>query len=490
MPLEELATVVDVRHGSDAARHLLRTAAGLESPVLGEPEILGQLRHAHRSAAAAAATGPALEQLVAHAVRAGRRVRTETGLATGAASLTSTVAVLARGLVGTPAGRRALVIGRTRTARAAAERLLGDGWGVTTGSASLEPEPPLSIFDVVVACTGTGAAIGRETLRAAARGRAGTPLLVADLSVPRDVDPAVRDLAGILLYDVDDLADAGEHAHAARRSHVPAAEAVVEEELRGFEDWRATRALVPTIKALREQQRRAVIDVLGDLPDDLVERLVTRLLHAPTARLREAAVSGIGEQWAETARELFALGDDETLSVNPASGQVGHRVGERPAPAGEERQLRARVTARLGGAQVAHQVHDRHEVVGLEREQPFVVAERERADGVAPAPPGTRCPIRPCSASICARSAPAAGTSRASARTDTRRRSRAAARRAGTRACAPWRTRPPGARRSPTRRRAACGRAACGGRPPARPGGRLRSGRRARGAGLPRRGSP
>ena len=131
-PFEELATVVDVRHGTDAARHLLRTAAGLESPVLGEPEILGQLRHAHRSAAAAAATGPALEQLVAHAVRAGRRVRSETGLATGAASLTSTVAVLARGLVGTPDGRRALVIGRTRTARAAAERLLGDGWSVTT----------------------------------------------------------------------------------------------------------------------------------------------------------------------------------------------------------------------------------------------------------------------------------------------------------------------------------------------------------------------
>jgi glutamyl-tRNA reductase len=312
-PFEELATVVDVRHGTDAARHLLRTAAGLESPVLGEPEILGQLRHAHRSAAAAAATGPALEQLVAHAVRAGRRVRTETGLATGAASLTSTVAVLARGLVGSPGGRRALVVGRTRTARAAAERLLGDGWSVTT---TLAVEPALSAFDVVVACSGAGAAVGRETLRAAARGRTGTPLLVADLSVPRDVDPAARDLPGILLYDVDDLAGAGQHALAARRAHVPAAEAVVEEELRSFEDWRATRALVPTIKALREHQRRAVIDVLGELPDELVERLVTRLLHAPTARLREAAVSGAGEQWAETARELFALGDDETLRAD------------------------------------------------------------------------------------------------------------------------------------------------------------------------------
>jgi glutamyl-tRNA reductase len=308
--LQELATVVDVRHGTEAARHLLRTAAGLESPVLGEPEILGQVQHAHRRAAAAGATGPALEQLVAHAVRAGRRVRAETGLATGAASLTSTVAVLARGLVGDPAGRRTLVVGRTRTARAAAERLVADGWSVTIRSPGGEPGPALAGFDVVVACAGGNAAIGADTLRAAGHGRGGTPLLVVDLSVPRDVDPAARGLAGILLYDVDDVAGAGEHALAARRTHVPAAEAIVEEELRGFEAWRATRALVPTIKALRAHHRRAVVGVLGDVPDDLVERLVTRLMHAPTARLRAAALSGLGEQWAETARELFDLGDD------------------------------------------------------------------------------------------------------------------------------------------------------------------------------------
>jgi glutamyl-tRNA reductase len=322
-PLEELAELVDVRHGVDAARHLVRTAAGLESPVLGEPEILGQLQRAHRSAAAAGATGPALAQLVAHAVRAGRRVRSETGLATGAASLTSTVAVLARGLVGSTAGRRALVIGRTRTARAAAERLLADGWGVTTGAAT--PEQALAAFDVIVACTGTGAAIDRTILSAAARRRTNVPMLVVDLSVPRDVDPGARGVEGVLLYDVDDVAGAGQHALAARRTHVDAAEAIVEQELRGFETWRATRALVPTIKAMRDHQRRAVVDVLGEVPDDLVERLVTRLLHAPTARLRAAALSGVAEHWAETVRELFALGDDALLTAGrprprPAAG--------------------------------------------------------------------------------------------------------------------------------------------------------------------------
>jgi glutamyl-tRNA reductase len=114
----------------------------------------------------------------------------------------------------------------------------------------------------------------------------------------------------VLLYDVDDVAAAARRAAAPRLAHVPAAEAIVEEELRDFETWRATRALVPTIKALREHQRRAIAHVLGELPHEVVERLVTRLLHAPTLRLREAAVSGAGDEWAGTARELFGVNNE------------------------------------------------------------------------------------------------------------------------------------------------------------------------------------
>jgi glutamyl-tRNA reductase len=310
-PLEELGGVVRVRHGADAARHLLRTAAGLESAVLGEHEILGQLRRAHHSAVAEAATGPALDQLVTHGVRAGRRVRAETGLAAGAASLTSLVPVLARNLVGDVAGRRAVVAGDTRTARRAADCLVGDGWSVTVAPGG-GVEPLLPAFDVVVSCSGGVVAVGAEALRRATRDREGAPLLVVDISVPRDVDPAARGVAGVVLYDVDDLAAAARRAVAERRTHVAGAEAWVAEELQRFEDWRTTRSLVPTLKALRDHHRRAVADVLGELPDEVVERLVTRLVHAPTARLRAAAASGTGEAWAATMRELFGFGEPAT----------------------------------------------------------------------------------------------------------------------------------------------------------------------------------
>jgi glutamyl-tRNA reductase len=300
--LEELAGVVDVRYGV-----LLRTAAGLDSAVLGEPEIAGQVRRAHRRAVDAGAAGLLLDQLVVHALRAGRRVRAETGLSEGAVSLGSTVALLARGVVGEPHGRRALVIGATRTAGGAADRLLADRWDVTRLPAPTKLAPLLAEFDVVVFCTGGGAGVRQEALRPTGDERRGAPLLVADLSVPRDVVPAGRPVPGVLLYDVDDIAGAAQHALAARRAHVPAAEAIVDAELCSFERWLATRALVPTIRALREHHRRAVVDVLGELPEEVVERLVNRLLHGPTARLRSAAVEGVGEQWAQRARDLFAV---------------------------------------------------------------------------------------------------------------------------------------------------------------------------------------
>jgi glutamyl-tRNA reductase len=330
---EALTACVEALRGTAAARHLLRTAAGLASPVLGEPEILGQLRRAHDRARRAGATGPVLDRLVRDALRAGRRARDETSLGAGAVSVSSIAAGLALTLFGPTAGRRAVVVGATRTARGLGARLLADGWAVTSVP-SVRTGPPVAplmgAFDVVASATGTrGRALPAEAMIDAAAARRDRPLLVLDLSVPRDVDPAARDLDGVLLYDVDDLGAAAEHALAARRSAVPWAEAIVEVELDHFEAWRATRSLVPTIKALRAHVRRAAIDSLGDVlssgPDvgadveEALERMVTRLLHAPTRRLREAAADGAGDRYAEMARELFGLHEDADAERPPPS---------------------------------------------------------------------------------------------------------------------------------------------------------------------------
>jgi len=330
---EALTAAVATLRGTAAARHLMRTAAGLESPVLGEPEILGQLRRAHDRARGAGATGPVLDRLVRDALRAGRRTRAETALGTGAVSLSSIAGGLARTLFGDPAGRRALVVGATRTARALGERLLAGGWAVTSlGSLRTGPAlaPLLEGFDVVASATGARArGLPAEAMIDAAAARRDRPLLVLDLSVPRDVDPAARDLDGVLLYDVDDLGAAAEHALDARRAGIPGAEALVEMELDRFEAWRATRSLVPTIKALRAHVRRTAIDSLGDTlgsrrdsgadVEQAVDRLVTHLMHAPTRRLRTAAAEGAGDRYAELARELFGLHEDAGAEGPPPS---------------------------------------------------------------------------------------------------------------------------------------------------------------------------
>jgi glutamyl-tRNA reductase len=330
---EALAPYVDALRGAPAARHLMRTAAGLESAVLGEPEILGQVRRAHDRARSAGATGPVLDRLVRDALRSGRRARDETSLAAGAVSLSSVASGLARTLVGDTAGGRALVVGATRTARGLGTRLLADGWAVRSApSVRTGPAlaPLLDSFDVVASASGTRARVlPADAMVDAAAAHRDRPLLVLDLSVPRDIDPAARDLDGVLLYDIDDLGAAADHALEARRAGVPGAEAIVEQELDRFEAWRATRSLIPTIQALRAHVRRTALEALGDTlgprrdgeaeVEEALERLVTHLLHAPTRRLRAAAAAGVGDRYAGLARDLFGVHEDAVEETPPPS---------------------------------------------------------------------------------------------------------------------------------------------------------------------------
>jgi glutamyl-tRNA reductase len=308
--------------GRAAARHVIATAGGLRSPVLGEHEILGQLRRSRDRAARSGAAGPTLDRLVVEALRAGGRVRATTALGRGSVSVLSVGLHVAVELC-PGAGRRALVLGSSRTASAARDRLLADGWSVTS-AADLSAQSPLGTFlqafDAVVTCTGTsGTVVPADALADAAARRGGTPLLVIDLSVPRDVDPRARHAEGVLLYDVDALAARAAPAVACRRTGIPAAEQIVDAELDHFEAWRADRMLAPTIKALRGHVRSLVVDALGDAAPSgpspvadsrTIDRLVGRLLHAPTRRLREAAADGSGAARALLVRSLFGLDDD------------------------------------------------------------------------------------------------------------------------------------------------------------------------------------
>jgi glutamyl-tRNA reductase len=321
-PLESVAGRVRTLRGHVAARHVIATAAGLRSSVLGEHEILGQLRRARDRAARSGAAGPTLDRLVVEALRAGGRVRATTALGRGSVSVLSVGVQLVVALCPGTA-RRALVLGGSRTASAARDRLLAGGWAVTS-AAGLPTRSPLGTFlrafDVVVTCTGTsGTIVPADALADAAAGRGDTPLVVLDLSVPRDVDPRARHADGVLLYDVDALAARAAPAVASRRAGIPAAERIVDAELDHFEAWRADRMLAPTIKALRGHVRSLVVDALADTAPcgpaagadaRTIDRVVGRLLHAPTRRLREAAAAGSGAHCALLVRSLFGLDDD------------------------------------------------------------------------------------------------------------------------------------------------------------------------------------
>jgi glutamyl-tRNA reductase len=221
------------------------------------------------------------------------------------------------------AGRRALVLGSSRTASAARDRLSALGWAVTPAADLSAPSPLgpfLEEFDAVVACTGTsGHVVAANALAEAAVGRGGTPLIVLDLSVPRDVDPRARLIDGVLLFDVDALPAIAAPAVASRRAGVAGAKRIVDEELDRFDAWRADQMLAPTIKALRDHVRDVLVDALGHAPGPgpaaeadarTVERIVGRILHTPTRRLREATADGRGAESVLLLRWLFGVEGD------------------------------------------------------------------------------------------------------------------------------------------------------------------------------------
>jgi glutamyl-tRNA reductase len=327
----------------DAARHLFRVAAGLESLVVGEPQILGQVKEAHALAAEHQAAGPLLNRLFHTSFAVGKRVRSETALGSGAVSVSFAAMALARKIFGDLKGRSVLVIGAGEMGKLTARHFKGQGVHHVTimsrtmshaarvadaiGGAAAAPwedmDDALRASDIVITATGAASPVlTKARIEAVMRGRR-TPLFLIDIALPRDVEPAAGELEQVFLYNIDDLQATVRENLARRASEVDRAENIVGEELARFDAWLRARGAIPTVVALRqhfESVRRselARLDAkLSGLPpesrarvDEVTRLLVEKLLLAPTEQLKALGDAETIGTYTEALTRLFGLGE-------------------------------------------------------------------------------------------------------------------------------------------------------------------------------------
>jgi glutamyl-tRNA reductase len=313
-------------HNGAAAHHLFRVAAGLDSLVPGEGEILGQVRSAYERGV----TGPLLDRVFRQALHAGRKVRAQTAIGESPASVSSAAAALAEQVFGSLEGRAILLLGAGKVSEQAARNLRSRGAEIAlvadskTGRERIVEQ--LASVDVVIASTNaSGLVLDAEVVAGALRGRRGRQLLLVDLAVPRDLDPAIGDLEGCYLYDIDDLEGIVAETLSGRRREAERAEGLVAAEAEKFHEWQASLDIVPAIASLRalaEEIRTAELrkadGLLGRLDESqrkaveaVTAQIVNKLLHLPTVRMKQAAAAADGVIYAEAVRHLFGLGEDE-----------------------------------------------------------------------------------------------------------------------------------------------------------------------------------
>ena len=339
-PTELVAHLYSVR-GTDAADHLLRVSAGLDSMIIGETEIQGQVKRTYELALVEGATGPVLNRLFRAALAAGKRARAETGISERSMSIPSVAVELARRTLGELDDRRVLVVGAGETAELTARALatkgveaifianrhydraigLAERFG---GHAVRFEDLPEELTDADIVVTSTSSphhVIEREALAEVMSDRDGRPLLLIDLAVPRDIHPTCRDLPGVSLYDMDDLQSLVERNVSSRAAEARQAEGILRSELGRFDGWLAAQDVTPTIAALRARADEVVERVLAEndqrwegLTDADRERLQTaaraiasRLLHEPTLRLKRDAGEPDTYNRVAVLRDLFGL---------------------------------------------------------------------------------------------------------------------------------------------------------------------------------------
>jgi glutamyl-tRNA reductase len=352
----ELAQEIYSPRNCEAARQLYRVTSGLESMIVGEAEIQGQVKRAHEAAMRAGVTGPLSNRLFAAALTTGKRVRSETGIGSSRVSVPSVAVDLAQDVLGGLSDRHVVILGAGETSELTAQALAHQGVG-TIFVANRRADRALSLAqrfggsvvgldglpdqlleaDIVVSSTSSPHPIvGSEELEVVMEQRTGRPLLLIDIAVPRDIDSSCGALEGVTLYDIDDLQAVVRRNLGARAEIVPQAEEIVEEEIRRFARWLGQLETLPTVTALREHGNEIVEQILAEnagrweaaserdlMRVEAVARAVlNRLLHEPTIRLRsfsqertlKGTPHGGGQAGAHASlqlvRELFGLGED------------------------------------------------------------------------------------------------------------------------------------------------------------------------------------
>ena len=338
---EDAAQFIYVRRDQDVAEHLFSVAAGLDSMILGEAQIHGQVKDAWEECRGE--SGPILNRMFQSALLAAGRAREETGIGRGAASVSSAAVQLAKKIFGSLNGRRAMILGAGDVAEIALECLQNEGVKVAivanrtferalslaerhaaTAMHYDECWRSLSGVDVLLCSTASPVPVVTVArVRDAVEARGDKPLCILDIALPRDVEAAVGELDNVFLYDLDDLRAAAAANLDRREEDVPAAQRIIAEEVRTFWDWVAGLAAVPVVREFREEMEKvrttelaAALKRIGPLSaeqkgvlEHFSRALMNKFLHEPSVRLKAAAANGRGLGVVDAARYLFALGE-------------------------------------------------------------------------------------------------------------------------------------------------------------------------------------
>jgi glutamyl-tRNA reductase len=344
IPVGELESSLYVYLDSEAVQHLFRVAASLDALVVGEPQILGQVKEAYRQAIANRATGAVLNRLLHKTFSVAKKVRTETGIGDHAVSVSYAAVSLGKKIFGDLAGKTALMVGAGEMAELALEHLKRQGVAqFIVANRTLERgvklaqrfgghavtldelEEQLLTADILISSTGSGThLLTQGQVKAAMRRRKQRPLFLIDIAVPRDLDPAINNLDNVYLYNIDDLKEVVEHNVERRREEAVKAERLVAQETLKFMDWLATLGVFPTIISLREKalaicqaEMKKTLAHLGSLTPEqtqalevLTQSITAKILHGPIMYLKDNHHRKRSRQELDLIRRIFNLDPD------------------------------------------------------------------------------------------------------------------------------------------------------------------------------------